>query len=345
MLHRATCRTITGTPTRGSAWTGPYIKVCGELGERQAAYPPASLTACRLCLPAGGPAGSDAASVTSIGGSTRAEQASEQLLTSPATRIWPTRFLRPSSEPIRLPLRPRLASWDRLDHPSQVELERFLTATAELVLPNINDLPDPLALRLDVGLPDATPLLDAHDLDNYLYPLATRLARLSGREFATVWGTKQHSSESFVRVEPAVEEHTPGEFAAVRLIDVQAAGGALAFKQQIRDQLREVVLLVDGPVALQIAFVNPKGRNWAELWKPTIDSLGALLGRTRPDRDWHPQDGRIIELALHRHVRDDATRHVTIAVGATGIHPAQRVRTDEEARATTGRLPPDARPP
>lgn len=30
ILHRATCRTIRGRPTRGGPWTGPYIKVCGD---------------------------------------------------------------------------------------------------------------------------------------------------------------------------------------------------------------------------------------------------------------------------------------------------------------------------
>ena len=27
-VHGAGCRTITGTPARGSTWTGPYIKAC-----------------------------------------------------------------------------------------------------------------------------------------------------------------------------------------------------------------------------------------------------------------------------------------------------------------------------
>lgn len=29
VLHRATCRTINGTPTRGARWTADYVKVCG----------------------------------------------------------------------------------------------------------------------------------------------------------------------------------------------------------------------------------------------------------------------------------------------------------------------------
>jgi hypothetical protein len=33
VLHRASCRTINGVPARGSRWTGPYIKFCGEQAE------------------------------------------------------------------------------------------------------------------------------------------------------------------------------------------------------------------------------------------------------------------------------------------------------------------------
>lgn len=29
-LHRATCRTISGTNPHNGAWTGPYVKVCAE---------------------------------------------------------------------------------------------------------------------------------------------------------------------------------------------------------------------------------------------------------------------------------------------------------------------------
>jgi hypothetical protein len=35
------------------------------------------------------------------------------------------------------------------------------------------------------------------------------------------------------------------------------------------------------------------------MWKRTIDGLDALLGRTYPDREWNPQDGRIVRLGLH----------------------------------------------
>jgi hypothetical protein len=32
MLHRASCRTISGTPARGSTFTGDYTKICGDRG-------------------------------------------------------------------------------------------------------------------------------------------------------------------------------------------------------------------------------------------------------------------------------------------------------------------------
>ncbi|WP_243727371.1 hypothetical protein [Actinocrispum wychmicini] len=53
MLHRATCRTIAGTPARGNRWTGDYIKFCGrrtELEEFAQAQVGGTAFRCRLCL-------------------------------------------------------------------------------------------------------------------------------------------------------------------------------------------------------------------------------------------------------------------------------------------------------
>lgn len=53
MLHRATCRTIAGTPARGVRWTGEYIKFCGtraELEEFARVQVGGAASPCRLCL-------------------------------------------------------------------------------------------------------------------------------------------------------------------------------------------------------------------------------------------------------------------------------------------------------
>lgn len=53
MLHRATCRTISGTPSRGARWTGDYIKFCGLRSELEAFAQTevgGAAFACRLCL-------------------------------------------------------------------------------------------------------------------------------------------------------------------------------------------------------------------------------------------------------------------------------------------------------
>lgn len=54
ILHRSTCRTISGQPTRGGPWTGPYIKVCSDDELQIAAWTGKSVgaapTRCGICL-------------------------------------------------------------------------------------------------------------------------------------------------------------------------------------------------------------------------------------------------------------------------------------------------------
>src|SRR5687768_11095701 len=85
---------------------------------------------------------------------------------------------------------PRLASWDAAAHPSQQRLTAYLTATERLLMPALTTAPDPLALRLEVGLTRTIDVLREHDLDNYLLPLARHLSMASGRAFSSVTGQK-----------------------------------------------------------------------------------------------------------------------------------------------------------
>jgi hypothetical protein len=53
-VHSAGCGTITGTPSRGSTWTGPYVKVCSvslpELGAWARAHASSAITRCGTCV-------------------------------------------------------------------------------------------------------------------------------------------------------------------------------------------------------------------------------------------------------------------------------------------------------
>ena len=80
-----------------------------------------------------------------------------------------------------------------------------------------------------------------------------------------------------------------------------------------------------GPVQLQLAFVVGPQRNWLTLWKPTIDALDPLLGRTHADRDWHPQDGRITDLGLHVTVDPSLGHDILVSIAAA---PAAAPRTE-----------------
>lgn len=52
-IHHAACRTITGAPTRGMTWTGPYVKACSpslpELDAWALAHARSAITRCGIC--------------------------------------------------------------------------------------------------------------------------------------------------------------------------------------------------------------------------------------------------------------------------------------------------------
>jgi hypothetical protein len=56
-------------------------------------------------------------------------------------------------------------------------------------------------------------------------------------------------------------------------------------------------------------------RTWVNLWKPTIDALGPLLGTVPRSTKTHddPRDGRITALEMHRTVHPDAGNDIRIS--------------------------------
>lgn len=234
--------------------------------------------------------------------------------TSTPAPMWTRWFSRPECEALTLRTPPQLECWNKADDPAQRRLQDYLDDTQSLLAPAlIHD--GPWALRLDVGLPASRDLLDMADLDNYLFPLAKRLSGASrgNTGLVSAWCTKQHSTQSFVRIEPAREANAP----TTPVLHLRSAPPADTYKEQVRAAVAGAAELPPGPVKLELSFVVGPGRNWLNLWKPTIDALDPILGRTNPNRDWHPLDGRITELGLHLTV-DPAARHdVAIGVAAT----------------------------
>ncbi len=214
-----------------------------------------------------------------------------------------------------LELAPRLDSWMASNHPDQVALRKFLDYAEALLSPKLSQLPGPRALRLDVALPAQVQLLDQHDVDNYAFPLAMRLTQSSHRPLASVWVTKHSSGTSSAAVAQATARPAPSNGAAWTQVRTTASASSMAYKQQIHEQL-EAALLPEGPVVLELSFAVGPQRNWLHLWKPTIDALDALLGQTVEGHDWHPRDGRIVELGLHQQVNQSLGNDVVVAIAA-----------------------------
>jgi hypothetical protein len=203
---------------------------------------------------------------------------------------------------------------DKADHPDQVQLRPYLDDTEALLAASRVD--GQWALRLDVGRPSRRDLLDGADLDNYAFPLA---CRLDDPGLLSVWCTKQHSEQSFVRIDAAREMPPPSRDVLVArpTASYQKPGGA--YKQQINAAVVSAAELPAGPVRLELAFIVGlrRFRNWLNLWNPTIDALEPLLGRDPSEnRAWHPRDGRITELGMHLTVDPAARYEVTIGIAA-----------------------------
>lgn len=222
-------------------------------------------------------------------------------------------FSCPLNEPVLLPKRPRLASWMAASHPDQVRLGEFLDSAQSSSASRLARVEDPLALHLSVGLPATTALLDQHDLDNYLFPLAGCFAK-SGRNIISVSASKSIAEVSYLTLDTATARDAEDDWAAV--VALSASSQTAAFKEQVRAGTADLDRLADGPVSVELSFIVGPSRNWMNLWKPTIDSLGSLLGHTPGAEQWNPNDGRIVELALHCAVDPGAGNNVVLGLRA-----------------------------
>jgi hypothetical protein len=230
----------------------------------------------------------------------------------------PVFYPRPEAVGDTLGVEPALASWDRAGSPGQARSAAFISRVLTVIAEQLSATPDPLALRLDIGLPDHVPLLTYHDLDNYLFPLVPKLTASTGRQFVSVWATKRHAPTSAVALCRTQATRDPGGSYSFQ-VRTTAAADSTAFKEQIRDQISVSRPLPAGGVALQLAFLVGPGRVWPNLWKATIDSLGSVLGRDARAGPWNVHDGRITDLGLHCAVSPDVENRVVIAIRADRV--------------------------
>ena len=217
---------------------------------------------------------------------------------------------RPSGDKLVLRAAPRPASWNRSSDPDRIALREYLTETVDQAMPLIPPT-GPWAMCLEVGVPPNRALTTAADLDNYAKPLASALPR---ERLIAVWCSKRHAESSHLVIGPVQRTSPPSDQIQVR---TTASADTVNYKQQVRDALSGTAELVEGPVRLQIAFGVGPTRNWLNLWKPTIDALDPLLGRTYPDRDWHPRDDRIVDLGLQVTVDPRLRFEVELSIAAT----------------------------
>jgi hypothetical protein len=228
----------------------------------------------------------------------------------------PVFFSRPIGPAITLRSAPRLSSWNRAGDSGEARLTRALSYSQAATDAELKAVGAPVALRFDVGLPRTSRLLDERDLDNYLLPLTAELARRTEHPIVSVWGCKRYAEETTLRIE-AAQPHDQGSSDTISF-SVSAAGSRDDFKADFRHQIRAELatrdVLKDGPVILELAYVVGPERDWLDLWWSTVDGLSPILGQSPAEPEWHPRDGRVVDLGLHRTVDPNLGDEVRISI-------------------------------
>lgn len=209
-------------------------------------------------------------------------------------------FVRPEGCGVALDVAPVVESWNAGDDPDQIRLTAYLDKVSQTLALAGSD--QHLALELVVGLPASKSLTaGGGDLDNYLFPIARRLG---AARFDAVFGEKRHSGISTVGVQPAT--HSSSARPPDMSVRTTVSTATRAWKEAVRSGCATAAPRepLEGPIRLDIEFHVSPARNWANLWKPAIDSLGPLLGVPDAKRPFAPDDDRIVEVGLHRELED-----------------------------------------
>ncbi|MDB5076576.1 MAG: hypothetical protein JWO42_2755 [Chloroflexi bacterium] len=326
VLHTGSCRHISST-AHPNYTTTAYYKVCSrdrQVLERWLNTRPDPWKFCGSCMFLGAESRNAVARVApdaqlkpirTATAHTRADIAevyaysSNQAILADSVE-WPRWISGPAAWRLE-GLEPRLASWNSRNDPEQIRVQAYLTDLAEKIGP----LPEStnLYLQLDIDVLRPIALQRHHDLENYLTPV---VAKLGSRRFVFVGATKRVGGGSVLTVgvaQPQVDKLTGWDH---RTLSLTGGVGTHAWKEQIRAGLLAsgVQVVPEGPVAVQLAWRCAPRRDWVQLWKPTGDAMGPVVGEPWPANPFNPADDRIVSLQLHRLVDDTIGKDVHIGM-------------------------------
>lgn len=209
---------------------------------------------------------------------------------------------------------PLLASWENNSHPAQIRLREYLDAITTQLLP----LPDgvPLFLHLDVDVEDSVRLLRHYDLENYLTPLFGS-QWLPSSKFHLVTAKKYVGGGSRIAWGLAVPADLDDDDAWSHFsFDAGQGTSKSEWKERIRKSLASSCTspLPPGAANVRLAWRCSDARNWSSLWKPTGDAMEPVLGCENPQRPYHLNDDRIVDLEFHRNIDNTLGHNVVVGM-------------------------------
>lgn len=210
-------------------------------------------------------------------------------------------------------LHPVLESWNSKTHPDQIKLQTYLDSLQSALAPILANRTE-LFLHMEIDVANPRHLLHNHDLENYLTPV---VRRLGASHFILVSAIKRVGSGSQLTIGIAQSLSSPTQMKTWNHFSCSPHGSASSRQWKIALQAAlahtHPSLLPPGPVEVQLAWRCSPNRNWVNLWKPTGDTMGPVLGIPNPSQPFNPADDRITSLSLH--LNTDTTMGHDVDVG------------------------------
>lgn len=196
---------------------------------------------------------------------------------------------------------PLVAQWEKRTHPAQIRLNKYLTWLTGEIRPQLNDRDD-LFLHLEIDVQDPAKLLHQYDLENYLTPLFGK-KWLNPSSFVLVSARKKVGGGNSIEIGQVRWRTNAFENDWSRFSCSPGAGSSKPeWKERIRVSLASTNpdFIPTGPAEVHLAWRCSPNRNWVNLWKPTGDAMGPVLGYTSLVNLYHPRDDRIVHLSMHK---------------------------------------------